>query len=96
MEVVVPQATYLVWIDCARLCERLDLGAAGALHGFFLDAGLVLSPGADFDPTGASDHCMRLNCACPRATLQDAVERLRLAIARTSKQADAINRAEAS
>ena len=79
------QATYLVWLDCAGLVERCGLKGAGALEAFMLSAGLVLSPGHEFDPTGASDLYMRLNAACPRAVLEEAVGRLRLAASSTNQ-----------
>lgn len=74
-------ATYLVWLDCAALMSRASLRDKSALEQFMLDAGLVFSPGSEFDPTGASDHFMRLNAACPRSMLHDAVQRLRSAVA---------------
>ena len=81
-------ATYLVWLDCTGLVARLGLGAAGALATFFVDeARLCLSPGPEFDPDGAADGCMRLNAACPRAMLEDAVRRLQLAVQRRAAAA---------
>lgn len=79
------QATYLVWLDCTGLVERYHLQGAEALEGFMLAAGLVLSPGREFDPTGASDAFMRLNAACPRDVLDEAVSRLRLAVLSTER-----------
>ena len=70
--VVVPhiEATYLAW---------LDFRAAGVTHPAKLaeeKAGLFLSEGAFF---GAPGHA-RLNYGCPRASLQDALHRLREAL----------------
>jgi cystathionine beta-lyase len=77
-----PRATYCVWLDCARLVTAVGLGEPGALESFMLDAGLVLSPGSEFDPSGASDCFMRINVACPRPMLEDALARLRDAMPR--------------
>jgi cystathionine beta-lyase len=74
-------ATYLVWLDCTRLRMQLGLDGTGMLEGFFLDAGVVISPGTEFDPTGRSDGFMRINVACPRSMLVAAMERIRRAIA---------------
>lgn len=68
-------ATYLVWIDATGLT-----GDSTALTAFIRDrTGLVLSDGAEYDPEGPSH--LRLNVACPRARLDDALGRLRQAVA---------------
>ncbi len=64
------EATYLAWIDASAL-EVADAAA------FFEEAGVGLSPGRDFgDP-----NFVRLNFGCPRATLVEAVNRMRAAVA---------------
>jgi len=73
------QATYLIWLDFAGLVAALELTRDGGddLEEFVLrEAGLCLSPGSEFDPTGASDACMRLNAACPRGMIEEAAQRL--------------------
>ena len=64
------EATYLAWID-VRDAPATD--AAGAC----LHEGLALSAGADFGDPGY----LRLNFACTRATLQEALRRLHAALA---------------
>jgi len=66
----VPEGTYLLWLDFSgtpfqgeALCEHL-----------VKDLKLDLCDGREFDPS-RDDH-MRLNCACTRATLREALERL--------------------
>jgi cystathionine beta-lyase len=87
------QATFLAWLDCAALVKRYRLEAPGALHKFFADdAGLVLSAGSEFDPTGQSDTFMRMNVACPRAVIVEAVERLRAAVARVDGHGAGVSR----
>jgi cystathionine beta-lyase len=63
------EATYLAWID-AR-----DLPVANALA-FFEDAGVGLYDGSLFDSPGF----LRLNFACPRALLTQALDRMQTAI----------------
>ena len=63
------EATYLAWIDVSAL----DLEDPPA---FFEAAGLGLSPGRDFGDAGY----MRLNFACPRSRVEEALKRLRAAV----------------
>ncbi|CAM3513251.1 MalY/PatB family protein [Parendozoicomonas haliclonae] len=64
------QGTYLAWIDTSAL--GLDDPQA-----FFLEAGVGLNAGAVF---GDKDY-VRLNFACPRSVLEEAVGRMAAAIA---------------
>ena len=64
------EATYLSWLD-AR-----GLGVPDPAR-LFHDAGVALSDGAEFDAPGF----LRLNFACPRGTLDDALSRMRRAVA---------------
>jgi cystathionine beta-lyase len=68
------EATYLAWLDVRGL-ERRGLDGRRAARAC-LDAGLALSPGADFGAPGF----LRLNFACPRSTLQEALRRLQRAL----------------
>ena len=63
------EATYLAWID-AR-----GLGVPNAVR-FFEDSGVGLYEGALFGTPGY----LRLNFACPRALLTEALRRMRLAV----------------
>ena len=65
LSMVAPEATYLAWID-ARESGVADPAAACEA------AGLGLSDGKDFGAPGF----LRLNFGCPRATLDQALERL--------------------
>ena len=62
------EATYLAWID-AR-----GLGVANPAQ-FFEEAGVGLSNGADFGLPG----WVRLNFGCPKATLEEALKRMKAA-----------------
>lgn len=67
LRVVKPEATYLAWLDC----RALDTDSPAT---FFESAGVGLSDGRDFGSAGF----LRLNFGCPRATLAEAINRLRL------------------
>ena len=71
-----PEGTYLFWLDCRELgLTQPELTA------FFLEeARLGLSSGTEYGPEG--EGFMRLNGACTRATLQEAMERLTRAVSR--------------
>ena len=68
------EGTYLVWLDCRKL-NMTDQ----ELKAFMIrKAGLGLNPGSDF--TRALSGFMRLNAACPRATLEKALGQLERAV----------------
>jgi cystathionine beta-lyase len=70
----VPDATYLVWLDCRAL--GLD---GPALREFMIKkAKLGLNDGSAFCP-GLSGY-MRLNAACPRSVLEKALGQLKAAV----------------
>ncbi len=64
------EATYLAWLD-TRWLGQCNHAA------FFERAGVMLSDGAAFQGPGY----MRLNFGCPRATLQQALDRISRAVA---------------
>jgi cystathionine beta-lyase len=74
ISVVRPEGTYLVWLDCRRLgldkweLKQLMLNEAGV----YLDEGFIFGPeGEGFE---------RINIACPRSILAEALERIKNAI----------------
>jgi cysteine-S-conjugate beta-lyase len=75
IRVIRPEGTYLVWLDCRGLgldkwaLKRLMLGKAR----IFPDEGFI------FGPEG--DGFERINIACPRPILQDALARIRRVVA---------------
>jgi cystathionine beta-lyase len=78
IRLTVPDATYLAWLDCR------DLIQAGKIEGspqrFFLEkAKVALNDGADFGPGG--EGFVRLNFGCPRRTLEEALTRMKAALA---------------
>lgn len=73
----VPEATYLTWLDC----RQTDI--ENNPHRFFLDqAGVALNDGIDFGPCGQG--FVRLNFACPRSVLAQALEQMRQALKSTN------------
>ncbi len=74
-----PEATFLMWLDCRRLGM-----SDKELESFFISkAGLGLNTGASFGRGGSG--FMRLNVACSRAKLKEAMERLKGAFYTDSK-----------
>lgn len=69
----IPEATYLAWFDCR------SAGIGGNPFRFFLkQAKVALNDGLHFGPGG--DGFVRLNFACPRSILLQALERMRAAL----------------
>ena len=63
------EATYLAWLDCR------DAGILGNPSDFFLrKAGVALNDGSEFGKGG--EGFVRLNFACPRKTLAEALDRV--------------------
>ena len=70
---VAPEATYLAWMDCRQS------GIAGSPQEFFLErARVALHDGAWFGTRG--EGFVRLNFGCPRATLAEALARMKAAL----------------
>lgn len=69
-----PEATYMIWLDCRAM------GMNGPeLNRFFVDeAGVGMNEGSRFGPGG--EGFMRMNLACPRATVLRALEQIENAI----------------
>ena len=76
IRMVRPQGTYLVWLDC----RSLGLTSNELNHWMQEEAEVYLEDGAIFGPQG--EGFQRMNIACPRALLEDALDRIRSAIAR--------------
>jgi len=69
VKVIRPDATYLLWMDCREL--KLDI--AGLKKLMFKEAKVAFSEGSVFGDEG--EGYLRINLACPRSTLQEALER---------------------
>lgn len=74
IKVVIPEATYLVWLDCRGLMMPPD-----GLKQFIIEkAGLGLNDGRMFGLEG--EGFQRINIGCPRQVLHTALQNLRTAI----------------
>jgi cystathionine beta-lyase len=68
-----PEGTFLAWLDCRQA------GIPGNPHKFFLEQARVAVNDGDAFGLGGEGF-VRLNFACPRATLTEALERIRGAL----------------
>jgi cystathionine beta-lyase len=66
-----PEATYMIWLDF----QKFKLDDISLKNKLILEAGLGFNPGTDFGPGG--EACMRMNIACQRSILIEALERLK-------------------
>ena len=74
IKMIRPQASYLIFLDCRELgLNREELNRL-----FVEDAHLALNEGTTFGKEG--EGFMRLNIACPRATLEQALKQLTQAV----------------
>lgn len=67
-----PEATYMIWLDFRKFKFDDETLKNKLIH----EAGLGFNPGTDFGPGG--EGFMRMNIACRRSTLKDALGRLRI------------------
>ncbi len=74
VKVIMPEGTYLIWLDLTAL----GLTEEERQHLIIDKAKLWLDSGAMFGKAGEGFE--RVNAACPRATLQEAMERLKTAV----------------
>ena len=71
---IMPEGTFLMWLDCRKL--GMD---SKQLEEFLISkAGLALTQGYEFGETGHG--FVRINLACPRPTLAEALDRLHQAL----------------
>ncbi|MDE6084919.1 MAG: cystathionine beta-lyase, partial [Muribaculaceae bacterium] len=75
ISIVRPQASFLVWLDC----NGLGLTQERLVKMFLNKAHLALNDGSMFGKEGTG--YMRLNVACPRSVLKDALDHLADAVA---------------
>ncbi|MFN2121018.1 MAG: MalY/PatB family protein [Anaerolineales bacterium] len=75
IDVVRPEGTYLVWLDC----RKLGLDAEGLRRLMRDEARVYLDDGTLFGAEGAGFE--RLNIACSRSLLEEALERMASAVA---------------
>jgi cysteine-S-conjugate beta-lyase len=73
IQMIQPDATYLVWLDCRKLgLTDKELG-----HVLMEKGKIGLEPGPKYGPGG--EGFVRINLACPKATLEEGLIRLKKA-----------------
>lgn len=70
LRIAKPQSTYLLWIDY----RALDLTEAEVMEKLLINGKVALEPGSKYGDAGIG--YLRLNAACPRAILEDGVNRI--------------------
>ena len=70
----IPESTYLIWLDC----RSLGMSDAALAEFMVKKAQLGMNSGASFGKGG--EGYMRLNAACPRSVLEQAMEQLTAAV----------------
>lgn len=75
VHVIEAHATYLLWLDCHKVCEN----ATELANWLKEHTGLILSTGEQFGTNGAA--YLRMNVACPRSRVEDGLQRLSKGIA---------------
>lgn len=78
VSMVMPQGTYLAWLDCS------GLDVADVQQFFLQQAKVALSPGPDFGI--GLERFVRMNFGCPRALLEEGLARMERAILGLGKQ----------
>lgn len=78
IQVGIPESTYLAWLDCRKFGLDGSVPELNPAHFFLEKAGVALYDGALFGGEGMG--FARLNFACPRARLMEALEKMRSAL----------------
>lgn len=69
-----PEGTYLLWLDCRELCASRSLSQQGLVRLMLESAKVAMNSGTNFGPEG--EGFLRMNTACPRARVTEAVKRI--------------------
>ena len=70
IKAVVPEASFLVWLDC----RALGLSQDALMNRFSEDAGLLLNSGLPYGTGG--EGFARMNVGCPRSVVEEALSRI--------------------
>ena len=76
IKLIEPEGTYLLWLDC----RNLELSQPELVRFMKEEAKLILNDGQTFGKEGIG--FMRMNIACPHATMKKAVQQLLQAVSR--------------
>jgi cystathionine beta-lyase len=74
IKMIKPQASFLVWFDC----RELNLSHRQLVNLFVKEAALALNDGEMFGTGGKG--FMRMNIACPKSVLEQAMNQLKQAV----------------
>lgn len=75
----IPDGTYLAWLDFGRYYSGNDMRLAGVLE---KEVGVLVDPGSIFGREGRG--YLRINVACPRQNLEEAMNRIKNAVCNQS------------
>lgn len=78
IKVIKPEGTYLVWLDC----RQLGMDAKQIKQWMYHEAKVALIEGSTFGKNG--EGFLRMNIACPRSVLAEALDRIQQAVKRLS------------
>ena len=65
------EGTYLAWVDCSACCDNV----AAYCDKIMQECKVWLNPGSMYGPVSGEGY-LRINLACPKSTLQEALKRL--------------------
>ena len=68
------QGTYLMWVDCRTVCRQLGVDSDTLVRRLMLDVHVWLCAGSAYGMAGEGH--LRINLACERATLAEALRRI--------------------
>ena len=75
LKVMPLEGTYLAWIDCHALCERHGTNSKGLEEKLLKTARVWFNEGSMYGASG--EGYLRINLACPRSILTEALQRFR-------------------
>jgi cystathionine beta-lyase len=81
MKLVPSEATYLLWLDCREYCKARGVTSAVLERELRENAHVFISKGVIYGDAG--EGFLRMNIACPRAILNEALERIKAYISTT-------------
>lgn len=75
IKLVESEATYLLWFDCRDYCKKRGINSEELEADIRKNAQVFISKGSIYGDAG--EGFLRMNIACPKATLQEALKRLK-------------------
>jgi cystathionine beta-lyase len=78
IQLIEPEGTYLLWLDCRMLKSQLCMDDVQLRHFFVQQAGVGMSPGTLFGEPGSG--FMRMNIGAPRKIIETALKSIEKAI----------------